>query len=137
MTQFMFVLLNMFFKKLGPLFCFEFWGGLFGFWFLFLFFKNLLVADLLEEEFCRRIYFVNVRARLGTDISSQTQVECKGQPMCLTCKKSVCLCAAKAYPNSAQLLKAGLALELEDLLATSAHCKISAKCFFFSLLTSA
>lgn len=38
------------------------------------------------------------------------------------------LCAAKARPNSAQMLKAGVALELEDVLATSAHWKMSAKC---------
>lgn len=45
------------------------------------------------------------------------------------------LCAAKACPNSAQMLKAGLALAFEDLLATSAHCEVSAKCLFFTLLT--
>lgn len=45
------------------------------------------------------------------------------------------LCAAKACPRSAQMLKAGLALEPEDVLATSAHCKIGAKCLFFTLLT--
>ena len=45
------------------------------------------------------------------------------------------LCVAKACSNSAQMLKAGLALELEDVLGTSAHCKISAKCLFFTLLT--
>lgn len=120
-TQFTFILLNIFFLNI----------------FFFFFFKNLTVVGLLEEEFCRRIYFINVRARLGTDIGSQTQVECKGQPMCLTCESSVCLCVQLRHVQTVQMLKAGLALELEDILATSAHCKISAKCLFFSLLTQA
>lgn len=45
------------------------------------------------------------------------------------------LCAAKARRNSTEMLSAGLALELEDTLATSAHCKVPAKCFFLILHT--
>lgn len=71
MTQLMFMLLNMFLKT---------------------FFLNNFSVGLLEEEFCRRIYFIKVRARLRTDVGSQTQPECKGQPACLTCKSSICLC---------------------------------------------
>lgn len=52
-------------------------------------------------------------------------------------KLCLALCAAKACLNSARMLKAGPALALGDVLATSARCKARAKCLFFAHLTRA